>query len=87
MTNADTDMLLDLSRMQRAVLGRIAARQTGETPRFSAEPREIDGRTVFAALVDGVAVDGDGPDDCFDFEDDALAAAERLAGCARRKDA
>lgn len=32
MTNADTDMLLDLSRMQRAVVGRIAAKQTGETP-------------------------------------------------------
>lgn len=83
MTNADTDMLLDLSRMQRTVVGRIAARQTGEAPRFSVEPRQIDGRTVFVALVDGVAVDGDGPDDCFDFEDDALSAAERLAELVR----
>lgn len=85
MTNADTDMLLDLSRMYRGVVSDIAGRQTGETPRFSAEPREIHGRTVFAALVDGVAVDGDGPDDCFDFEDDALAAAERLADRDQRR--
>lgn len=85
MTNADTDMLLDLSRMRRAVVGRIAARQTGETPVFSVAARQFNTGLMFVPLVDGVAVDGDGPDDCFDFEDDALAAAERLAGRERRR--
>lgn len=79
MTNADTDMLLDLSRMYRGVVTEIAARQTGVTPVFSAEPRQFNTGLMFVPLVDGVAVDGDGPDDCFDFEDDALAAAERLS--------
>lgn len=68
MTNADTDMLLDLSRMQRAVVSRIAARQTGETPsgsmtiedwkaaadaRPGAAERSFGGRVKFIPLLNG----------------------------------
>lgn len=68
MTNADTDMLLDLSRMQRAVVNRIASRQTGETPAGSmsledwkaaadARPgvaeRSFGGRVKFIPLLNG----------------------------------
>lgn len=54
-------------------------------PICSTRPCEHNGRVMFAPTVDGIAVDGDGPDDCFDFEDDALAAAERLAERDRRR--
>jgi hypothetical protein len=53
--------------------------------RCSTKQREHNGRVMFAPIVDGVAVDGDGPDDCFDFEDNALEAAGRLAALVDRR--
>ena len=68
MTNADTDMLLDLSRMYRGVVTEIASRQTGETPSGSmslddwkkaadARPgvaeRSFGGRVKFIPLLNG----------------------------------
>jgi hypothetical protein len=82
MTNADTDMLMDLSRMERAVVRRIAARQTGEVQQRgpSVETRMFGDRVKYLPTVDGLPAEGGESEDyCSDYEDEALAIACRRA--------
>ena len=82
MTNADTDMLLDHSRMYREVVRGIAARQTGETPQRGpfVEERRFGDQVKYLPMVDGVSAEGGESEDfCCDFKWQAEEIAARLS--------